>query len=109
MILHHAVWKDLVFHYLIVLLLMAYFKRAFGFTHGSFIVSTVLATLILTYLNHRFFPQLAIQRYLNKPQEAFQACNLRWGNKPCDCQSLLTKFRAKPQSGFALTLSTRTG
>ncbi len=85
MILHHKIWKDLIFHYIIVLLLMTYFKRQFGFTHGSFIVSTVLATLILTYLNHRFFPQLAIRRYLNKPQEAFQACNLRWGNKPCDC------------------------
>ena len=85
MILHHHIWKDLVFHYLIVLMLMAYFKRQFGFTHGSFILSTVLATLFITYLNHRFFPKLAISRYLNKAQEGFQACDLRWGHSPVDC------------------------
>lgn len=85
MIVHHAIWKDLIFHYVIVLLLMAYFKKQFGFTHGSFLVSTVLATLIITYLNHRFFPHLAISRYLNKPQEAFMACDLRWGSSSEEC------------------------
>ena len=85
MILHHAIWKDLVFHYVIVMLLMTYFKNQFGYTRGTFLFSTVAATLLITYLNHRYFPQLAISRYLNKPQEAFQACDLRWGGRPCDC------------------------
>ena len=77
MILHHAIWKDLILHYVIVTMLMAYFKSQFGFTHGTFLFSTVLATLLITYLNHRYFPRLAISRYLNKAQEGFQACDDR--------------------------------
>ena len=85
MILVHHIWKDLVFHYIIVLLLVTFFKKQFNLTHGTFLFSTVFATLLITYLNHRYFPQLAISRYLNKAQEAFQACELRWGNVPEDC------------------------
>lgn len=68
----NKIWKDFVFHFIIVLLLVTFFKKQFHITHGVFVLSSLFATALITYLNHRYFPELAISRYLNKPQEGFQ-------------------------------------
>jgi hypothetical protein len=85
MIIVQRIWKDFLIHYLIIFILAAFLKKPLNLGYGKFLYGTVIITFLVTYLNHRIFPQLNVNRYLNVSQEGFQACNLRWGNVVGDC------------------------
>ena len=54
MIVFHHVWKDLVLHFVIVYILLAAFPRYFS--HTEFLFVSLVATLLLTLINHVFLP-----------------------------------------------------
>jgi hypothetical protein len=85
MIVYQKIMKDFAFHYVLVFLFTAALRSQFKMTHHVFLFSTLAATFVITYLNHRYFPQLAITRFLNAPQEAFQDCTRHRGVQGSNC------------------------
>jgi hypothetical protein len=72
---------NFLFYYLVIFIAALQFKLF----HRNVLLSTFVISSIITYLNYRYFPQLLITKIIDKLQEPFQACNLRWGCKTCDC------------------------
>jgi hypothetical protein len=77
MIVHKRLWADLVLHYIFVFTILAFFSQKNSFP--QFLAASVIATLLITLINHVFLPWFRLRT------EAFQACYLRTGVKPCDC------------------------
>lgn len=93
MIVFQRIWKDLVVHFVIVFILLAFIQRI-GIYERLFM--SLAAALLLTLINHVFLPWLRLDG------EGFQGCNLRWGVPPAACP-----FRAscphRPTCDFART------
>lgn len=83
MIVYRRLWKDLVFHYLVAYLIAVYFRKQLGLTHNTLLLSSLVATALITLVNRAFFPQMELRAILKG--EGFQGCTQRWGMKPCDC------------------------
>lgn len=93
MIVFRRVWKDLVLHFVIVYVLLSIFPHYFS--HTEFVFVSLVASLLLTLINHVFLPWLRLAA-----REDFQGCTLRWGMPPSSCP-----FRAscphRPTCDFA--------
>jgi len=75
MIVYKRLWKDLVLHYVFVFVIMSTFAKKHSF--NEFIAASLVATLLITLINHVFLPWLRL--------ESFQGCYLRTGGEPKDC------------------------
>jgi len=73
------IMKNFLFYYLVIFIAAHIFKLF----PRNVLLSTFIISSIITYLNYRYFPQFRITKFI--VQEPFQACNLRWGCKTCDC------------------------
>jgi hypothetical protein len=81
MIVAKRIWIDFVLHSVITLLLFSAFQPRFKLSYKHYIGLSLFASLLVTIINHTFFPQFKLRYTV----EGFQECQMRWGNKPYDC------------------------
>jgi hypothetical protein len=63
---------DLLIHFVVLLLLGAYVRYIVGAKGGAFVVASFLAALLITYLNHTYFPRLTLSGTFQTSGEGFE-------------------------------------
>jgi hypothetical protein len=60
MIFFSAFLSDFIFHSAVIILVSAYLRYLLSTRDNSFIWISIVAALILTYMNHQYYPTLRI-------------------------------------------------
>ncbi len=63
MIALSAFISDFIFHSAVLILLSAYFRYVLTSKDNTFIWIAIVAALILTFINHRYYPYLRLSIY----------------------------------------------